>query len=301
MEHALAPSTRKMYQANYQKCKDFIEMTLHQTSILPFTAEQIHLYVAYLHSMKYKHSTIVSHLSGISHYHKINQLQDPTTIYPTVKLLAGLRNLQAASPDQRLPITKTILIGLTTVLTACAPSSYEEKMYKSMFTLMYYGCLRASEVLLTDTPQHNLTIDNIDIHPEAQTFLINFTSFKHHFQKQPTIQVASTDGPDCPVKALKAYINIRPNVSGPLYIHHNRPVQRKLFVKTLQDCLRYLNIPTTNYNIHSFPIGRTTDMAQQSIPHDAIQQIGRWKSNAYLKYIRPQHISAQPAAFPSTS
>jgi hypothetical protein len=166
-------------------------------------------------------------------------------------------------------------------------------MYKAMFTIMYYGCLRASEVLMTDTPQHNLALSNIKMMPNEQAFVITFTSFKHSISST-TLEIATTDGPDCPVQALKEFLRLRQNNPGPLFIKANQPVTRKAFISVLKACLKYLNVSPDNYNIHSFRIGRTTDMAEQNISHAHIQRIGRWRSNAYLKYIRPQNIAAQP-------
>ena len=296
MEQALAPNTRKTYYTNFQKCRQFIETILNQRAIMPFTTEQLHLYVAYMHSQHLKHTTIVSHLSAIAHYHKMQQLQDPTTAYPTIKLLAGVRNSQSSPPDQRLPITRSVLLALVTVLPACTTSNYEARLYKSMYTLMYYACLRASEALHTETPQHNLTISNLTLFPAADHFNITFNSFKHSLNNNPIITVSSTHAPDCPVQALQDYLPLRGSLPGPLFIKNSQPILRNSFTSTLKACLKYINLPNTNYNIHSFRIGRTTDMAQQNISHGAIQQIGRWKSNAFLKYVRPHSILAQPSA-----
>jgi hypothetical protein len=225
-------------------------------------------------------------MSAISHYHKMSQLQDPTTVYPTIKLLAGVRNVQASPPDQRRPITRSILLALITVLSVCAPSSYETQMYKSMYTMMYYACLRASEALITDTPQHNLALSNISMLPGSHELNLTLTSYTHSSTVKTTLRIESTTGPDCPVQALKSFLSLRTHIPGPLFMHEGKPVSRKPFTATLRACLQYLNLSPTNFNIHSFRIGRSTDMAEQNVPHDTIQRIGHWKSNAYHKYIR---------------
>jgi hypothetical protein len=131
--------------------------------------------------------------------------------------------------------------------------------------------------------------------PGDAAFMITFSGFKHSSSTPTTLQIHTTGSPDCPVQALKTYPNHRNPHPGPLFVHANHPVQRNSFMATFRACLKYLNISTTNYNVHSFRIGRTTDMADQNVPNDTIQRIGRWKSNAYRKYIRSDHISAQPA------
>lgn len=291
MDHSLAPRTRTMYQAHWTRCQGFIKTVLQQEPQLPLAFNTVKLYVAHLHSLGYRQSTIQGHLSAISHRHKIQQLPDPTSGYPATKLLTGIRNMQPAQPDTRRPVTHDILLGLLAALTSCAPTTYDIKLYTSMYTIMYYACLRASEVLLTDTPQHMLTLSHVTFQESSNTFQIKFTSFKHSKHQTPVITLSSTSQTDCPVKALREYLTLRGSAPGPLYINSSHTVTRQQFTRVFQSCLRYINHSTHSYNIHSFRIGRTTDMAQQNVPHSTIQQIGRWNSTAFMKYIRPQHIT----------
>ena len=152
MEKSLTPSTTTAYQKCYQKCLTFIQNDLNQLPRMPITTEQLHLYIAHLHDAKYKHATIAMHVSAISHFHKMKNLSDPTASYSTAKILTGVKNTQASTVDARLPITKDILGGLIHALQACTLNNREESLYKSMFTTMYYACLRASEVLASSTP-----------------------------------------------------------------------------------------------------------------------------------------------------
>ena len=89
-----------------QKCTLFIREVLQQRPQLPIRQEQLHLFVANLHSQNKKHSTILTHMSAISHYHKMANLPDPTSSYATAKLLTGVRNSQSNQPDHHWPITK---------------------------------------------------------------------------------------------------------------------------------------------------------------------------------------------------
>lgn len=291
-----------MYKAALDKCNNFIVSVLHQQPTLPLAPHQLHLYVAYLHSLNYKHATIVSHMSAISHYHKINQHPDPVNIYPTIKLLTGVRNSQIAQPDHRKPVTRSILQGLISVLPYCASSQYDIHLYHAMYTAMYYACLRASEVLHTDTPHHNIQCANITIHSDGQSVNIHMSSYKHASNQQADILLTATQSPDCPVQSLQNYLARRPPLPGAFFLNTNHhPVQRAAFMHTFTACLRYLNLVPAHYNVHSFRIGRTTDMAEQQVPQDIIQRIGRWKSNAFTKYIRPQPVPAQPKSSNSLS
>lgn len=47
-----------------------------------------------------------------------------------------------------------------------------------------------------------------------------------------------------------------------------------------------LGIKDKNLKSHSFRIDRATTCAIERMPDDQIKQLGRWNSDAYLRYIR---------------
>ena len=292
MDQSFAPSTIQQYHKAWERCQHFVTTVLQQRCTLPISYTQLKLYIAYLHNTNYKHSTILTNLSAISHYHKMANLPNPTSYYATTKLMAGVRNSQQIQPDSRRPITKIILHGLLQSLKFCAVNTYQMVLYHSMFTLMYYACLRASESTLTDNNSHLLQLSNIE-KTSKSSYKLNFQSFKHSTQPT-TINVTSTYDMGCPVISLHNYLAQRGSSEGPLFINNSRPITRQALLKTLHQCIKFLNLPLDFYNLHSFRIGRTTDLAQANTPHLLIQKIGRWKSNAFLKYIRPQDINTNP-------
>lgn len=288
----MAPSTRQQYHQVLKQCQAFIKDVLQQSSQLPFNQDQINYYIAHLHSKKYKCSTIASHMAALSHHHKISGLQDPTASYKTAKLLTGVRKTQSNPPDARQPITQKILQGLIAALHPNTSSQYDRYLYASLFSLMYYACLRASEVLYTDTPQHMLHMSHLVTH--TNSYQLCFKSYKHSTSDRNVLYIVPTGKSDCPVFHLSNYLKLRGVTPGPIFLSKGAPVTRHQFTYVLNQCLKYLQIPSLHYNTHSFRIGRTTDLALADVPHSTIQHLGRWKSNAYTKYIRPQYMSTNP-------
>lgn len=292
MQQSLAPSTRRQYSHNWESCKNFITNVLGHELVLPLTQNQIQLYVAYLHERGYKQATILTHLSAVSHQHKLQGIQDPTSTYSTSKILNGVRNSQQYQPDKRRPITQDILIKLITALRHSTNNAYEISLYTSMYTLMYYACLRASEAVLTDSSQHMLQLSNLSCRTST-SFVLTFNSYKHSTGTS-VIHVNNTDNTSCPVKAITNYLRQRGSLSGPLFLLAGRPIPRQKFLQVLHQGIKFINEPIELYNIHSFRIGRTTDMAKANVSHTIIQQIGRWRSQAFTKYIRPNITSTNP-------
>lgn len=92
----------------------------------------------------------------------------------------------------------------------------------------------------------------------------------------------------CSVKATVAYLSCRlyTTQNYKLFIHLNsKPLSRYQFNAVLQKATSNGTIPG-HFRTHSFRTGRATDLALQGTPHADIQRFGRWKSTAFLNYIR---------------
>ena len=68
-------------------------------------------------------------------------------------------------------------------------------------------------------------------------------------------------------------------------------VKRSQLVHIMKHQLASLAYDPALYNTHSFRIGRATDLATKGYSEAQIAIRGRWKSNAYKKYIKPTFIN----------
>ena len=107
LEASLAPSTRAHYQRAWGKLVTFFKsLGMYMYPSLPIPVAMILLFVAHLHAGGAAPATIVSNVSALAYFRKINGLPDPTSNFIVVKLLAGARNLGSV-PDVRLPACHT--------------------------------------------------------------------------------------------------------------------------------------------------------------------------------------------------
>lgn len=107
------------------------------------------------------------------------------------------------------------------------------------------------------------------------------------FWKGVTIHVGRTNNDLCPVAALAAYTTIRGNHKGPFFVLENQaPLTREQFVKLTKEKLAAAGIDSSFYSGHSFRIGAATTAAACGVEDSLIQTLGRWKSAAYLLYVR---------------
>ena len=280
IQSALTPSTVKCYNTTLVQFQTFLSTLNSTSSSLPANPGQVVLFIAELYKSGLSASTIVSKMSAITYFHKINSFPDPMSHFFVQKALAGAKKL-AGTSDVRLPITLHMLKNLLDNAHRVVKSEYFAKMFRSMMSLCFFALLRPGEV--TASP-HNLLFENV--HVTQQQVTITFMSFKHHQGQPVSLVIPSQQQDPCPVKLLLDYLSVRGNKCGPLFCQHKqRPVSYAQFHDWFHELLKYLSI-TRVYGLHSFRIGSATLLAMNNTSSVLIQQMGRWHSNAYARYIR---------------
>lgn len=91
----------------------------------------------------------------------------------------------------------------------------------------------------------------------------------------------------CPVKALLNYLVVRGTRVGPLFqFQDGRFLTRLRLVEELWRVLSEAGIDSSKFSGHSFRIGAATTAAAKGMEDSVIKTLGRWRSLAYLDYIR---------------
>ncbi len=87
--------------------------------------------------------------------------------------------------------------------------------------------------------------------------------------------------------AVLAYLPARGGGPGPLFrLSDGRPLTRIRFITRVRQALLTLGLSSGDYMGHSFRIGAATTAAERGLPSSMIQKLGRWRSTAFLGYIR---------------
>ena len=108
---SLSTASRAHYGRAWHKLENFYT-SLSMILCLPVPTYMLLLFIAHLHASKLAPASIVSTVSAVGYFHKINGFTDPASSFLVTKLLAGARNLGAV-PDVRLPVTLPMLSRLT--------------------------------------------------------------------------------------------------------------------------------------------------------------------------------------------
>lgn len=255
---------------------------------MPLAEENVMYFISFLSVLKHSPSTIASHLSALAYKHKLNNLSDPTQCFKVKKMLAGCRKLHPKGSDSRKPIDKVMLSKLCDALPALFDNRYTCKLYNAAFCLAFYAFLRVGELTLSNNQRGNI-LQFGDIMPVASSdnngskVQINFKQYKHSNGSSHSILVQSKQLLD----ALLRYEEVRGAHPGPYLINQSRhPITRQQFSSVLVLILKYCGYPPNSFNTHSFRIGAATHAANTGMSEAQIKYLGRWKSDAFLHYIR---------------
>ena len=176
---------------------------------MPVPPSTLQLFATHLHQAGYQTSTIRSYMSAISFVHKISAYPDPTTDYCLLKLLQGSENSARAVSQKLKPVTASVLHQLVDAVPYCTQVGYLQHLYKSLFLLMFYACLRVGEAVVSNTSAHTLKLQQVS--KTQAGYLILFNSYKHsNNNDQATVLLSSlNENAYCPVHCLEQYIRIR--------------------------------------------------------------------------------------------
>ncbi len=154
-----------------------------------------------------------------------------------------------------------------------------------MFLLAFFAFLKVGEITVSNNPTNILKMDQI--HEQNGHFAIVFYHYKHSKGKTHVLRITPRNSINCPVKALNSYLSLRGNQPGSLFITSDQhTVTRSLFSSMLKKCIQFLKLNTDVYKSHSFRIGAASHAAQCGMSDAQIRHLGRWSSQAFMKYIR---------------
>ena len=119
---------------------------------------------------------------------------------------------------------------------------------------------------------------------------LTLRNYKHSDTSNPVDIFIYREKPVCPVSLLLEFLSLRGQSPGPLFCWPDcSPISRSCFVAALTENLQFCNLNVAHYKTHSFRIGAASWAAAKVMSDTQIRAFGRWKSNAFLRYIRPSY------------
>lgn len=266
-------------------------------------------YVACLGQEGLANATIKTYLSGLRQVQITHGFPEPhlASMPRLQQLLRGVRVEQGKAgraPRPRLPITPGILKRMKQVWEA-EGVTWGNTMLWAASTVTFFSFCRSGELTVPTEkgfdPTSHLTYDDISVDNRKIPSIVSIHLKKSKtdpFREGVRVTVGKTNNEICPVVALLSYLAIRGAGPGPLFRWKDgRPLTKDHFVRAVRSALTKADLPAAQYSGHSFRIGAATTAATVGIEDSLIQTLGRWKSSAYLFYVRldPNKLAAVSA------
>lgn len=234
------------------------------------------------------HSQIAKVLAGISFFFKLHNLPPLNVFFSVKQALKGYKKITYA-PDKRRPISINMLRHLCLSTRLVCHNPFEETLFQTAFCLAFFAALRVSELV----PANSVVFSGL----RFQDVLISGTGIRMFIRRSKTDQLGKgrwiqlnqcKDPIICPAIVVSTYLSVRPDLSGNFLIHRDGlPLTKFQFSSVFKKCLRVMGFPETQFSTHSFRIGAATEAARMGLDDAIIRRLGRWESDRFNIYIRP--------------
>ena len=290
---ASAPNTHKAYSAGWRAFCSFMGSHFHGEA--PSSVADVRAFIAWLSLRHLSPATVASYVSGVGYFHKIHSWPDPTRDYVVSKLLAGCRRDKVGS-DRRWPLTIPLLTRLMQILPGVCLDQFEALLFRAVMSCAFFGFMRIGEFAAISKfrTQTSLLLDTDvqfqDVGQPNASVLLTFRHTKNNQSGRPQVVclVHSEDAQVCPVRALTAFAQVRPNILGCFFCHFGgQALTQYQFNATFKKALSFLGLEQSSFRAHSFRIGAASCAAARGVKLEDIKAMGRWRSEAARSYIRP--------------
>ena len=247
-------------------------------------------FIAHLHNTGLAPASIISYVSAISYFHKINGFQDPSKNFIISRLLLGAQKLRTVS-DVRLPVTLPVLIKLVSAVPTVIASRYKQLMLSAMMILAFKAYLRVGEMVPGSARSVQNCLQRHDVTIDGTLISVFFRHFKHSSkQGSQSLHIHGGLIPSSnisPATTISQFLDVRGTIPGPLFAYMDgTPMLRREFDLSLKHLLELCNLSSKVFKGHSFRIGAATSAALRGDSDAQIRAAGRWSSDAFRKYIR---------------
>lgn len=294
LQSSSIPTYKRAWKLFYQFLNSIFN-SVHTS--LPISSHMLAVFIGYMYDNHYAPSTVSSYVSALCYSHKSLGFPDPTKAFFIVQMIKGYSKL-GSRLDSRLPITLPILHRIIESSSQLAISRYSCCQFQAMCSIAFYAFLRIGEMTSTSGKKdivplqvHQL-VKLLDHTKRVVALKVVFGNFKHNYNQLPYCIEITRQPSFCPVLFLLEYLTLRGDRPGPLFINlDNSSVSRGSFTDLLSLSLKSFGLNPQLYKGHSFRIGAASFAAEQGLSDAQIRALGRWKSHAFLKYIRIPSLS----------
>ena len=301
----LAPNSNRAYLTGKKAFVHFMQ-EYRYAPILPASDFHLSLFVVYeVHVRKNLVSTAKQYLFGIRALHLEHGY--PWTPwadrFPIYQALRGCKRIFSESEDRappKLEITFQILKDLSDVILGSA--NLLKLTRKNQLTLWavclvaFFGLLRKDNVTVAKASSFNpnrcLLRSDFTIAANVMLVKLRWSKVIQFSDRFHSIPYCRTGTALCPVSAVENCFRMTDSTEeGPAFsweIRRNKcsPLTHATFISNVKRAVHFTGRDPQRYSGISFRRGGASTAADLGGNHELIKELGDWKSDAYLRYVR---------------
>jgi hypothetical protein len=262
---------------------------------LPASANHLSLFIAHL--SRTSPSKIANALSALHHWHDLNGQQWHGTDPFVLKIRhAAVSHLPPPSSlSTRYPVLPQHLVALRENLDF--DNTFDSAVF-AVATCAFWGVCRLGEITVPsisafDSSYHvtrccGLVFSHGASNPQSAKFRLPWT--KTEKSSGAFISLTAISGPSCPIIALQHHLLSNSDLPSSAHLFAYKtstgflPMVKKTFLDRCSDIFRSVGLLPIHG--HSFRIGGATEHLRRGLSVDLLKIQGRWKSDAFQRYIR---------------
>ena len=284
-------STTRAYKGVWERLIQFCSVINQpQWAKIPVSPSTVLLFLANEFACGSAGSTLASYSSALAYIHKMKQLPDPTQTFAVRKLITGAQK-RAPRTDLRLPITSAILTQLVGSVTRTSPSLFTATLLACAFSMAFHGFFRIGELVPHSTKDILLVVQYSDLTVSKDQVRVRLRHSKNGLPGQSQIITLKQSNSQeiCPVRHILQFLEQRGSQAGPFLSYPSgTAITRQWFSQQLNSSLRFIRLDPNRFKGHSFRIGAASEAAAAGCSDAQIRHMGRWRSDAFKRYIRLQ-------------
>ncbi|XP_075705275.1 uncharacterized protein LOC142728910 [Rhinoderma darwinii] len=225
-------------------------------------------------------------LSGVAFAFKLLGLLDATKSPVFSLILRGWKK-EKPTVDMRRPVSFSLLQRIVGSTAETCVSAYECLLFQCAFMLSFFGALRISELVSPSRMRvAGLLREDVVLLPDSIRLRVS-RSKTDLYGQGAWLSIFSLPSSLCPVDVITRSVAVRP--SGPCFLVHadSTPLTKFQFTRVFKRCLGVAGVNPSEYGTHSFCIGAATVAEAGGMSDAEVKRLGRWKSDALRRYVRP--------------
>ena len=218
------------------------------------------------------------------------------------QVIDGIRKRDAGHVSKiRMPLTIDILDRCYSQMNL---SLANDRLIWAALTMAVHGMLRCGEFTVDkESEPARLLQSDLEYKVSNQEYYRIFLrkSKTDPYGNGVWVTLYATGGRTCPYQAMSRYISQLPQHQShpnmPLLVSTNgKPLLKSLLVGRMKSMLGNVGEDSDLYTGHSLRKGGATSLMLAGVSTEIIQVRGRWKSNAYSRYVHVRNQQQQDAA-----